>query len=120
MHATRSSSRAEGTLLTVFAAFAAKLQQLAEGAATDFRRLFAAALPAARVALDRTRTMLDVLRSANVVDAGAAGFVLLVEGMKRLRRRASSAKSTHRLTRLTSRCRLVAVRASTATVRNAS
>lgn len=72
----------EGTLLTVFAAFAAKLQQLAaEGAATDFRRLFAAALPAARVALDRTRTMLDVLRSANVVDAGAAGFVLLIEGM---------------------------------------
>lgn len=72
----------EGTLLTILAAFATESTRVAgEDAATDFAGLFRAVLPRVRVALDRTRTTLDVLRSANVVDAGAAGFVELIEGM---------------------------------------
>ncbi len=72
----------EGTLLSVLSAYAAELQQLvASGAAGDFRRLLRASLPGVREALDRTRSTLDVLRTANVVDAGAAGFVELIEGM---------------------------------------
>ena len=73
----------EGTLLTVFAALAAQLQQrAAEGAATGLRGLFADGLPGGGGAVDRTRTRRDVLGSAEVIDAGAAGFVLLVEGMR--------------------------------------
>jgi hypothetical protein len=36
---------------------------------------------AARASLERTRFQLEVLRRANVVDAGAQGFVELIEGM---------------------------------------
>ena len=71
----------EGTLLTVLAVFAAEVRRLVDGGATDIRRLFVDALPATRIALARTQATLDVLRSANVVDAGAAGFVEFVEGM---------------------------------------
>ncbi|MGD9598722.1 MAG: DegV family protein [Steroidobacteraceae bacterium] len=71
----------EGTLLTVLAAFAAEAQRLVASGTTGIRRLLVDALPGVRGALARTQATLEVLRSANVVDAGAAGFVELVEGM---------------------------------------
>lgn len=72
----------DGTLLTVLEAFAVEARRISEaGGAADLAQLLGASLPRVRAALERTRTTLDVLRAANVVDAGAAGFVELLEGM---------------------------------------
>jgi DegV family protein with EDD domain len=72
----------EGTLITVLADFAAEVAALtSSGAARDFSVLFTRALPRTRVSLDNTRNQLEALRKANVVDAGAQGFVELVQGM---------------------------------------
>ena len=72
----------EGTLITVLADFATEVASLASsGAIRDFGSLFKRALPRTRASLDNTRNQLEVLRKANVVDAGAQGFVELVEGM---------------------------------------
>jgi DegV family protein with EDD domain len=72
----------EGTILTVLSDFAAALHQAVHGAGVrDFRALFRDALAAARRSLEATRDQLEMLRRANVVDAGALGFVELVAGM---------------------------------------
>jgi DegV family protein with EDD domain len=71
----------DGTILSVIAEFARALRSAAERGGHDFRAGFHEALAAARVSLAATRATLEVLRRANVVDAGALGFVELVEGM---------------------------------------
>jgi DegV family protein with EDD domain len=70
----------EGTILTVLTDFAAEAAAAADGT-TEFRALFRRALAAARVSLDATPAKLEILRRANVVDAGAMGFVELAAGM---------------------------------------
>jgi hypothetical protein len=73
----------EGTLLTVLTVFARELERQTESRATfDFAGLFAAARPAVEAALEGTRGQLDALRDANVVDAGAQGFVDFIDGMQ--------------------------------------
>jgi DegV family protein with EDD domain len=72
----------EGTLLTVLADFATELAALAQtNSVNDFAAVFRAALARLRVSLEHTREQLEVLASANVVDAGAQGFVELVQGI---------------------------------------
>ena len=72
----------EGTILSVLSDFAAAAQHAVNDAGIrDFRELFRGALAAARQSLERTREQLDMLRRANVVDAGGLGFVELVAGM---------------------------------------
>jgi len=71
----------EGTMLSVIAAFAEGLEIQAGSETPDLRRGFAHALERAREALRRTPDQLPALRSAGVVDAGALGFVDLLEGM---------------------------------------
>jgi hypothetical protein len=72
----------EGTILTVLSEFAAAAERAVRGRGVrDFRALFHDALGAARRSLEATREQLDMLRRANVVDAGALGFVELVAGM---------------------------------------
>ena len=72
----------EGTLLTVLNDFAAEAASLTRsGSSSDFGTLFRSALPRTRASLDNTRNQLEALRRANVVDAGAAGFVDIIEGM---------------------------------------
>jgi hypothetical protein len=72
----------EGTLLTVLTEVAKEFERLVHGEAVrDFAQLLQRALPRARDAVERTRGQLDVLRAANVVDAGAQGFVEILEGM---------------------------------------
>ena len=70
----------EGTILSVIAAFASAFQAAAANGSRDFRSSFAAGLARARRALEETPQQLAVLRSAGVVDAGALGFVDLLEG----------------------------------------
>jgi hypothetical protein len=71
----------EGTILTVATAFAQQLETAVAQGAADFRGLFCRVLGNLRDSLAATRGQLEQLRAANVVDAGAEGFVTLVEGM---------------------------------------
>jgi hypothetical protein len=69
----------EGTILSVVAAFAEEAARRAPETA-DFAVLFPLAVAEAKRALLRTVEQLEVLRRAGVVDAGAQGFVYLLEG----------------------------------------
>ncbi len=72
----------EGTLITVLSDFAAEVIALSRsGSSSDFGALFKGALPRTHASLENTRNQLEVLRRAGVVDAGAQGFVEIVEGM---------------------------------------
>jgi hypothetical protein len=72
----------EGTILSVLSDFAAAMDRAVKTQGVrDLRALFREALTAARRSLEATRDQLEMLRRANVVDAGALGFVELVTGM---------------------------------------
>ena len=72
----------EGTMLSVISAFAEGLAQAAESReCAELKAWFESALGRAREALARTPDQLPVLRKAGVVDAGAQGFVDLLEGI---------------------------------------
>lgn len=73
----------EGTILSVIGAFADALDEAAREAAGqgDPRPGFASALARARIALARTPQQMALLQRAGVVDAGAQGFVDLLEGI---------------------------------------
>lgn len=70
----------EGTILSVIQAFANSLLENADRE-RNFRTTFHHALVVAREALRHTPDQLAALRAAGVVDAGAAGFVDLLEGI---------------------------------------
>jgi DegV family protein with EDD domain len=72
----------EGTLLTVLREFADAAEAQAVRS-QDFQSLFTHSLTRVNEALEATRHQLEELRSANVVDAGALGFVEVLEGMRR-------------------------------------
>ena len=72
----------EGTILSVIAAFAHHLvERVKSTAPVDFPTLLDDGLKAANRALTATTSQLAELRKADVVDAGAKGFVHLLEGM---------------------------------------
>jgi len=67
----------EGTILTVM-----KASALVAGSESEScEQMFAYMTSSAKNALDRTPEMLPVLKQANVVDAGGAGFVTILNGM---------------------------------------
>lgn len=71
----------EGTMLSVISAFADSLRQACDHGVGDIRQGFSQALLASRQALADTPNQLAVLRKAGVVDAGAQGFLHLLEGI---------------------------------------
>lgn len=72
----------EGTILSVIAVFAQNLrQQAGNDDEQHFGTVLESALAAAQTALTKTQEQLDVLRKAGVVDAGAKGFVAMLEGI---------------------------------------
>ena len=71
----------EGTILTVLTDFAQEVHSVQREGVRDFTALLRRGVTAARASLERTRFQLEALRKANVVDAGAQGFVELMEGM---------------------------------------
>ena len=71
----------EGTILSVIRAFADGLADAGPAQRRDLRPWFGHALERARAALADTPRQLAVLRQAGVVDAGAMGFVELLEGI---------------------------------------
>jgi hypothetical protein len=71
----------EGTILTVLTDFAQEIQSVRREDARDFPALLRRGVQAAQASLQRTTFQLEALRKANVVDAGAMGFVELIAGM---------------------------------------
>lgn len=78
-HSARAalSEPREGTILSVIHAFAEALEHTHD----DLREWFGGALERTRAALANTPKQLAVLQKAGVVDAGAQGFVDLLEGI---------------------------------------
>ncbi len=75
-----------GTLPTVLEDFADELVHRVEEGIEDIRQLMQRGLKRARHSLARTPEQLPVLKDAGVVDAGAQGFVDLLEGIWRYMR----------------------------------
>ncbi len=73
----------EGTLITILRIWSEEMYRLAQ-VIHDFRELFTRSIESARLALEKTKEQLEVLRKANVVDAGASGFVSFLEGVARM------------------------------------
>ncbi len=71
----------EGTIVSVISAFAEELENSASASVRNPRAGFVRALLRARRALAETPRQLAVLQRAGVVDAGAKGFVDLLEGI---------------------------------------
>jgi DegV family protein with EDD domain len=80
-HDAMSNPR-EGTILSVIAAFAASIGDQGRGNPDGgLPGMIGTALAVSRKALAETQEQLEVLRKAGVVDAGAKGFVDLVDGI---------------------------------------
>ncbi|MDH3401953.1 MAG: DAK2 domain-containing protein, partial [Chromatiales bacterium] len=72
----------EGTIISVIDEFSAEItRQVGEPGGRDFAQVLERGLARARTALANTPNQLEVLRKAGVVDAGAKGFVDLLEGI---------------------------------------
>ena len=71
----------EGTILTVISDFGRELKAQAQTGIHDFSALLDRGLDRARTSLAHTTEQLEALRRAGVVDAGAAGFVDLLQGI---------------------------------------
>ena len=74
----------EGTILGVSRAAAEAGARLAADPASTLYAVTSAVLDAARVALAATPNQLEALARAGVVDAGGAGYVLLLESLERV------------------------------------
>jgi len=77
------SAPVPGTILTVAAAAATEAHRASDGGA-DLAQVVGSAVQGAREALVRTRTENDVLRRAGVVDAGGAGYLVVLEALQRV------------------------------------
>ena len=74
----------EGTILTVVRESVAEVRRLVDAGEDDFEKLLAAMHQTALESLAGTPELLPVLKEAGVVDAGAEGYVDLLEGMLRM------------------------------------
>ena len=71
----------EGTILTVLTDFSNHLIELIESQNCDFEHLLEMGINEAEKSLENTPNLLAVLKKAGVVDAGAQGFVDLLNGI---------------------------------------
>ena len=71
----------EGTIISVLTAFAHAVQRARKDGLQDFRSILREGVTAAQTALEQTQFQLEALRKAQVVDAGAQGFVELIAGV---------------------------------------
>ncbi len=69
----------EGTILTVMRAWTEELKRQLD--TENLESWLARSVECAKAMVEQTRTMMKVLRDNNVVDSGAKGFLLFVEGM---------------------------------------
>ncbi len=69
----------EGTMITVIKEWSESIASNPKS--TDFRKFIVESLEALNKSLEETRHMMKLLRQTNVVDAGAKGFVVFIEGI---------------------------------------
>jgi len=70
----------EGTILTVIKDWAENIYENSKKT-IDFQELLHNGMEAAKKSLENTKTKLESLKKANVVDSGAQGFVYILEGI---------------------------------------
>ena len=75
------SNPVEGTMLTVIKDWANSLIDIVKKNLTSIKSVFEHALNFAKKSLESTKEKLQALKKANVVDSGAMGFVLFLEGI---------------------------------------
>lgn len=78
-----ASEPREGTMLTVIRETGEAAQMALTHTNADLLTVLAAAVEGARASVERTPTLLNVLREAGVVDAGGQGLYIILEGMLR-------------------------------------
>ena len=83
----------EGTILTVLHDWAHAMHEKAQQS-DDILHIFIAAYESAKASLARTRNMLPEMKRAGVVDAGAKGFMHMLEGIVQLIRSGSIRETT--------------------------
>ena len=71
----------EGTIITVMRDVSNKAIELSANAELDFKQFLNGCYNEAEESLQRTKTILKILKKTNVVDAGALGFVLIIQGI---------------------------------------
>jgi uncharacterized protein len=69
----------EGTMITVIKEWSESIASNPKS--TDFRKFIVESLEALNKSLEETRHKMKLLRQTNVVDAGAKGFVVFIEGI---------------------------------------
>lgn len=74
------SNPVEGTMITIIREWGASLKE-AVSSKNKIKEIFSTTLEAMRKVLSNTKKMLDVLTENDVVDSGALGFVLFIEGV---------------------------------------
>ncbi len=91
----------EGTILTIIREWAAAIDKNKDKT-DDFNELLEIGDGAAQKALERTPDQLEALKLANVVDAGAKGFVLFLEGMLETVKKRAFSRDDHDMENLLS------------------
>ena len=92
---TALSSPKEGTIITVIGAYAEAIRDCIEtDGAGDFATILHTGLEAAQKSLQATTDQLEELRRAGVVDAGARGFVVMLEGIEAFLQQGSLTSAT--------------------------
>ena len=92
---TALSSPKEGTIITVIGAYAEAIRDCIESdGAGDFATVSHTGLEAAQKSLQATTDQLEELRRAGVVDAGARGFVVMLEGIEAFLQQGSLTSAT--------------------------
>ncbi|MBN2877201.1 MAG: DegV family EDD domain-containing protein [Bacilli bacterium] len=75
------SNPVEGTMLTVIKDWAASLAKIVKQKFDDVKHVFEQAFQHAKQSLELTKQRLAILQKNNVVDSGAFGFVLFLQGI---------------------------------------
>ena len=92
---TALSSPKEGTIITVIGAYAEAIRDCIEtDGSGDFATVSHTGLEAAQKSLQATTDQLEELRRAGVVDAGARGFVVMLEGIEAFLQQGSLTSAT--------------------------
>ena len=74
----------EGTIITVMRDVAEAAQSIVEDGCNDYVQFIKHIFKAAEKSLKATKTILKILRKSDVVDSGALGYVLLIQGVLNL------------------------------------
>ena len=71
----------EGTIITVMSDVAVEAQRLIDDECDEFYIFIKSIYKIAEISLKETKNILKILKKSDVVDAGALGFVLIIQGM---------------------------------------